>query len=202
VTIDPLLAEALGRLRGLFDEAHSRGLDEPWTAALATADLEARPSVRTITIAAIDDEGPLFFVDGRSGKGRQLAANPHAALCFFWPGLHYQVIVEGDAIRIDDERADHYWNRRPRDSQIAAWASEMEPAEDSEPEADNGVTSARQRFAWDAAPRPPHWHATRVAPTSLSFWKTGWRRLDAREHYARDDAGRWHKERRRPLGGT
>jgi len=198
-TNDPLYEEAVARLRALFDEARSRGLDEPYAASLATADRSGHPSVRTITIAAIEDAGPLFFIDARSGKGRQIADNPRAALCFFWPGLHYQVIVEGDAAPVDDETADRHWGRRPRDSQIAAWASELDAAATPTGTTDASVAAARQQFAWDSAPCPPNWQGIRVSPTSFSFWKMGWRRLDARERYSRDEAGTWRKARIRPF---
>ena len=195
---DPIYQEALERLQQVFEEAHQRGLMEPYAASLATADLRGRPSIRTVSVVEIGERGPVFLVDSRSGKGRQLEDNPCAALCFFWPELHQQVVIEGHAAPADAATADRCWAHRPREGQLAAWVSE--PAfEPGDGQSGDTLAAVRQRFASRAVPRPPHWQALHLHPDMLLFWKLGWRNLHARERYGHDAAGRWHIERMQPL---
>lgn len=195
---DPLYREAIERLQSVFEEAHQRGLMEPYAASLATADLRGRPSIRTVSVVDIDDQGPVFLIDSRSGKGRQLEDNPCAALCFLWPELAQQVVIEGHAEPACAQTADRCWARRPREGQLAAWVPEEEFRR-SATEGGDPLTSVRRRFASSNVPRPPHWQALHLHPDMLLFWKLGWRHIHARERYGRDAAGRWRIERMRPF---
>lgn len=192
-------AEAMEELRALLDEAARREASEPLAAALATAGRAGRPSVRTVSIAAVEEAGLLFFVDVRSGKGRQLAENPRAALCFFWPQLHQQIIVEGEAEVLEETVSDRYWAKRPRDFQLAAWVYDAPRTMEAKTEPRDRLRAGRRRFASRFVPRPPHWRAVRVRPAAIRFWKPGWRRLHARVCYVRDEHGCWRKERIEPF---
>lgn len=191
---DPIFVEAVKRLRLLFEEARARRLMEPSAASLATADLRGQPSIRTVTVVDIDQTGPIFFVDRRSGKGKQLDENPCAAMCFFWPELHQQVVVEGYAETAGAAVSDRYWAHRPREVQLAAWIGE-EDTPDGDAAAGDPLASIRQRFAEQVVPRPPDWQALHLCPKVLLFWKPGWRHLHDRERYARDRGGHWQLER-------
>lgn len=191
--------EAIERLQKLFREAREEGLLHPRSAALATADLAGCPSVRMITALEIDTSGPLFFIDRGSGKGRQLAENPCAGMCFFWPELHYQVTIEGQAGPVDGDTADRLWANRPRDRKIAAWAWTMSPASGDHGVVREGLGAAREMFPWGKVPRPPTWEAFSLTPQVIQFWKVGWRKLHARERYVCDADDVWHKERVQPL---
>lgn len=195
---DPLHLEAIERLQRVFGEAHHRCLTEPYAASLATADLRGRPSIRTVSVVGIDDEGPLFLIDIQSGKGRQIEDNPCAALCFLWPELSQQVVLEGHAEPADAQTADRYWARRPREAQLVAWVPEAEfqHAHGGEP---GPLARVRRRFGSGPIPRPPNWQALHLHPDLLLFWKLSWRRIHARECYRRDGAGRWTMERIRPF---
>lgn len=184
--------DAIERLRDLFDEAHQRGLITPNAATLATADRNGRPSIRTISVVRIDNSGPVFFIDTHSGKGRQLEDNPCAALCFFWPELHEQVIVEGRAQLADSETTERCWKVRPREVQLAAWRTKVAAA--VAPPAE-----VYQRFEFRRVSRPPGWYAINLYPDMLMFWKPGWRNLHGRERYSRDNAGNWQIEKLPPL---
>uniref|UniRef100_UPI0030DC14EB pyridoxine/pyridoxamine 5'-phosphate oxidase n=1 Tax=Pseudomonas sp. EA_105y_Pfl2_R69 TaxID=3088683 RepID=UPI0030DC14EB len=118
-----LYQEALLQLQHLIDAAAERGMAEPHAAALATADTRARPSVRTVHIVAVEEDGLLFFASLQSGKGQQLLENPRAGLCFFWPELQEQVIVEGTVLLQSAATSDSYWQRRAREAQLSAWVS-------------------------------------------------------------------------------
>ena len=197
-TRDPVYLAAIERLRQLFQEAHERGLMEANAASLATADLRGRPTIRTVSVASIEPRGPVFFVDSRSGKGRQLDDNPCAALCFHWPELYQQVVVEGHVEAASRATSDRCWALRPRERQLAAWIDEprfqCDPGTTRDP-----LASVRDHFASDPIPRPAHWQGLHLRPGLLLFWKPGWRHLHTRERYAPDAAGRWNLERMRPF---
>lgn len=187
--------EAMERLRSLFEEARQRGVTEAATATLATADPAGRPSVRTVSIAAIDDAGPLFFVSRDSGKGRQLEVNPSAALCFFWPELHRQVLVEGEARPLSGEAADRHWAKRPYDARLAALVTGTDPLPDADEALEARLRSLRRELDGEPVPRPSSWKLMCLEPVMLQFWRPGWRHLRARERYVRDGNGSWRKER-------
>ncbi len=149
---------------------------------------------RDRAVVEIGERGPVFLVDSRSGKGRQLEDNPCAALCFFWPELHQQVVIEGHAASADAATADRCWTHRPREGQLAAWVSEPGDGRSGDP-----LAAVRKRFASRAVPRPSHWQALHLQPDMLLFWKLGWRNLHARERYRHDAAGQWHIELMQPL---
>src|SRR5581483_11393949 len=127
-----LRAEALAELRRLMDEAAHRGDRETHCAALATADADGRPSVRTVNIARVTPGGLLILVNAQTGKGRQMLANPRAALCFHWPALEQQAIVEGCVRMLSDAESDELWHIQPRENMLGHWASDqLSPAADS-----------------------------------------------------------------------
>jgi len=195
---DPIYVEALERLRFAFEEAQARGVTEARAASLATTKLKGQPSIRMVSVVAIDDAGPLFFVDRRSGKGRQLEDNPCAALCFFWPQLHQQITIEGHVDSVDTATADRHWANRPREAQLAAWlaVAECPPTGDDGREA---LAAARHRFASRRVPRPSSWQALHLNPDALRFWKPGWHQPHDREHYFRDETGCWQRQALAPL---
>ncbi|MDT8427272.1 MAG: pyridoxal 5'-phosphate synthase [Pseudomonadales bacterium] len=185
---------ALDRLRRLIAEAHANKILDAEAAALATADTSACPSVRMITILAVETEGLLFFASIKSGKGHQLLDNPKVSLCFYWPLLREQVIIEGSAKKQTEATSDQYWHRRLRESQLAAWASSQ-----SEPVTDKGaireqIKAYKSKFDFDPVSRHPDWHAFRIVPERIEFWPTGWERLRERVKYLCDAEGHWHQE--------
>jgi len=191
--------DPIRRLRGLFDEARQREMDHGSTASLASASQTTRPSVRMVTIVAIDERGPVFFTDRRSGKGLQLSENPQAALCFYWPALHQQIALEGVAVTLPETDADRYWDRQPHESHLAAWVADIPPCEGETDTIDARLRAVRRRFPDGPVPRPPDWHGLRLEPDVCQFWKTGWRRLHVRERYTLDSAGLWQCETSGPL---
>ena len=149
------------------------------------------PSARTVYIEFFDPPGPIFFANTKSGKGIQLKANPLVALCFYWPSINLQILVDGKVDTLSPDESDKYWNSRSRESQIGAWASEQSLPSENSDELKERVLSTKKQFSFERIPRPDHWLAFQVAPSRLEFWQAGWGRLRARTKYYKDEHGQW-----------
>lgn len=186
---DACYREALELLRDWLREADSRGAPEANAAALATADADGRPSVRTVYLQWSDRGEPVFFVNLHSGKGRQLEENPRVGLCLFWPLLRRQVTLEANARLLDAAEADDLWHRRPRESALAAWASRPELTEGDAERLHQDLNEARRAFDFEPVPRPYHWAGFRIEPDRLEFWNQNWRRAHQRRLYSQEESG-------------
>ena len=200
-TFDPdgPLDDPLALFRTWFEEARQRELNDPDAMALATADAQGRPSLRMVLLKGFGDEGFTFYTNLESRKGEQLIANPSAALLFHWKSLRRQVRVEGPVNAVTPAQADAYFDSRPRQSRIGAWASRQ-----SRPVTDRGtlekqVADYTETYAAGAIPRPAYWSGFTVEPLRLEFWQDGAFRLHDRALYQRQsrDEG-WSKQRLSP----
>jgi pyridoxamine 5'-phosphate oxidase len=158
---------------------------------LATAGTDGRPSARMVLLKGHDTRGFVFYTNGDSRKGAELAANPRAALLFHWKSLRRQVRIEGAVAPVPDAEADAYFATRARDSQIGAWASDQ-----SRPLAARALFEARyDRLAADYAgkevPRPAHWRGYRVVPERIEFWTDRPHRLHERRLFTLGEDGGW-----------
>jgi pyridoxamine 5'-phosphate oxidase len=136
--------------------------------ALATADAEGRPAVRMVLLKGFDERGFVFYTNLESRKGRELTANPHAALCLFWQPLELQVRIEGPVHPVSSAEADEYYASRARGSRIGAWASRQSQPLASYDELMARVQEYEARFAGDDIPRPPFWSGFRLDPGASS----------------------------------
>ncbi|MET3931309.1 pyridoxamine 5'-phosphate oxidase [Lysobacter sp. OAE881] len=190
-----LLNEALATFDALFDEAQRAGEPDRTAMTVATASLDARPSARTVLLKAHDARGFVFYthLDGR--KGRELQANPHAALLFHWPRVRdgVQVRIEGPVEIVSDEEADAYFASRPRGSQLGAWASKQSETLEAREQFEERLAQAEREFEGRDVPRPPRWTGLRVKPDTIEFWYGANFRLHERQAYERDVAGDWHR---------
>lgn len=187
----------------LFDawmaEAGEHELNDPNAMALATATPDGRPSIRMVLLKGVDPAGFVFYTNLESRKGRELLANPHAALCFHWKSLRRQVRVEGPMTQVSDEEADAYFNSRPRDSRIGAWASQQSRPLAGRFELEKRVAQYAAKYAIGKVPRPPHWSGFRLAPTRIEFWMDRPFRLHDRLVFSREAEGAdWRTERLYP----
>ena len=174
-------------------EANLSEPNDPVAVALATADAEGRPSVRMVLMKGHDARGFVFYTNGRSRKGGELAANPHAALLFHWKSLRRQVRIEGRVEPVTEAEADAYFATRGRDSQLGAWASEQSQPLDARATFEARYEEMRARFEGGAVPRPPHWSGYRVVPHAIEFWSDRAHRLHERRLFTLAEDGSWRE---------
>lgn len=197
--LDPatVAPDPLEQFRAWFDEAGRAGVPDPTAMALATADAGGRPSVRMVLLKDAGPAGLAFFTNHRSRKGRELAANPRAALLFHWAACGRQVRAEGAVAPVPDAESDAYFATRPVGARVGAIASPQ-----SEPVPDRAFLEARARDVLRAhphggPPRPAHWGGFRLVPDAWEFWQEGGHRLHDRVRYLRAGGG-WRIERLAP----
>jgi pyridoxamine 5'-phosphate oxidase len=179
-----------------FDQAQQAELPEPNAMTVASVDENGKPSARVVLIKEVTQEGFVFFTNYDSRKGQALLTNPHAALLFFWPELERQIRIEGSVEKISDKESDDYFDSRPLDSRIGAWASPQ-----SKVISGRGVLIANAaeyalKFALNP-PRPPHWGGFRVKPDAAEFWQGRPSRLHDRIRYTLEQNA-WKIERLAP----
>ncbi|MDQ6611724.1 MAG: pyridoxamine 5'-phosphate oxidase [Gemmatimonadota bacterium] len=192
-----VLANPIDQLHKWFGEAQQAEVAEPNAMSLATATTDGAPSVRTVLVKGVDERGFVFYTDYRSQKGRELTANPRAALCFFWQLLERQVRITGTVSRVSRAQSDEYFRSRPVGSRIGATASAQSSTLASRVALEQRVSSLETQFAGVEIPLPDYWGGFRVAPVALEFWQGRSSRLHDRILYTRC-SNRWEISRLSP----
>jgi pyridoxamine 5'-phosphate oxidase len=179
-----------------LNEALAAELPEPNAMTLATVGSDNRPSTRIVLIKEFDQRGPVWFTNYQSRKGRELSANKFAALQFHWVELERVVRIEGTVEKISDTESDAYFNSRPLDSRIGAWASPQSEVISSRAVLVGRAAEYAAKFMLKP-PRPPHWGGYRLIPDRFEFWQGRSSRLHDRIVYRlHEDA--WRIERLAP----
>lgn len=189
--------DPIARFHRWFAQARRSHIEQPDAMSVATADAAGRPSVRMVLLKQAGPDGFVFYTNGKSRKGRELAANPRAALVFHWDGLGKQVRVEGRVRQVAAAEADAYWATRPRPSQLAALASEQSATLRSRAQLMAKYRALSRHYRGAAVPRPPHWTGYRIVPQAIEFWTHRNHRLHDRELFTRSGR-RWKRTRLQP----
>lgn len=159
---------------------------------LATVDESGLPDARMVLLKHFDGDSYVFFTDSRSPKARDLEHQPEVALVFYWGPLDRQVRLRGRVEPASDEISDHCFSRRPRGSQIAAWASPQSQPMASREDLDQFVEQAtREHEGSETVSRPPFWRAYQLVPRTVEFWQARAQRLHDRVLYTRQAGGDW-----------
>jgi pyridoxamine 5'-phosphate oxidase len=191
--LDP---DPLRQFQRWFDEAREGGVEAPEAMALATATPDGSPSLRMVLLKGADERGFAFYTGYESRKGGELAANPRAALLFYWQPLGRQVRVEGAVDRLSAEESEAYFATRPHESRLAAWTSPQSKPLADRAELKRLYEEASARFPEDV-PLPPNWGGFRLVPDAYEFWQRGENRLHDRVRYERAGDG-WTRVRLAP----
>ncbi|SEH64201.1 Pyridoxamine 5'-phosphate oxidase [Mycolicibacterium rutilum] len=159
-------------LRKWLADAERAGVAEPNAMVIGTVDAQGRPVTRSVLCKSVDDTGITFYTNYDSAKGEQLAATPYASATFPWYQVGRQVHVRGAVSKVSAEETAEYWSKRPRGSQLGAWASHQSAPIASRAALLGQLDEVTQRFAdHDAVPVPPNWGGYHIAAEVVEFWQ-------------------------------
>ena len=197
--VDWLADGWLSLLHKWIDEAAEAGIAEPNAMVLATVEA-GRPVTRTVLCKNVDTDGVTFYTNYDSAKGADLVVTPYASVTFPWYGLGRQLHVRGAVTRVSAEETAEYWTRRPRGSQLGAWASAQSRLIGSRTELLAQLAEVTMRFAeFEQVPVPPHWGGYRIAAEVIEFWQGRENRIHNRIRVTPDtDGGAARIERLQP----
>ena len=180
-------------------EAEAKEINDPNAMSLATVDEEGLPNVRMVLLKGFDDRGFVFYTNYESQKGQEVQSAMKAAINFHWKSLRRQVRVRGIVEKVTSAEADEYFQSRPRDSRIGAWASQQSRPLEGPFALTAAVATYAAKFAIGEVPRPPHWSGFRILPLSIEFWHDRPFRLHDRVVFRRaDPKAAWTKAKLYP----
>ena len=191
-------ADPIQMLHTWLQEALAAGVEEPNAMALATVDSLGQPSNRMVLLRGLSEQGIDFYTNYTSRKAVELAGNPQVALLFYWPQLHRQVRIEGEAELVSVQESSTYFQSRPRDHQIGAWASPQSATIPDRRAIEENWARYERHFEGKDVPCPSFWGGYRVVPRHIEFWQGRESRLHDRFRFQLNDKGQWHVERLAP----
>ena len=186
--------DPIGLFQDWMNDARHLEPNDANAMSLATMDDEGRPDVRIVLLKSVDKAGFVFYSNGESAKGQQLASSAEAALCFHWKSLRRQVRVRGGVSPVSAAEADAYFASRARGSQIGAAASDQSRPLQSREHFEQKIQSVTAEFEGREIPRPPHWGGWRITPRTIEFWRDRPFRLHDRMVFT-SNGDDWNKSR-------
>lgn len=172
-------------------------LNDPTAMVLSTVDKAHCPSQRIVLLKDVSDKGFVFYTNSQSNKAQQITENPNVSLHFPWHKMDRQISIKGTAEKLSIKETLAYFTKRPRESQIAAWASQQSRPIKSRDLLIQQFEKMKARFAKGEVPLPDFWSGYRVKPLSIEFWQGGAHRLHDRFVYTKNETG-WTIERLMP----
>lgn len=197
LTEESVQKDPLGQFSSWLDEAIGAALPEPTAMVLSTTSALGQPSSRVVLLKGVSEKGFVWYTNYESRKGFDLEQTPRASLLFFWPELERQIRIEGFAGKVTVEESRAYFNSRPLESRLGAWASHQSSIVASREILRRQFEEATERFADGEVPLPPYWGGYLLKPESYEFWQGRPSRMHDRIHY-RKDTDVWIIERLSP----
>jgi len=177
-----------------MSEAEKKEINDPNALALATADDNNLPSVRMVLLKGLSKNGFVFYTNLNSLKSSDLKKNPNAAMCFHWKSLQRQIRISGKVKMVTDEEANKYFNSRPYESRIGAWASEQSQVMNIREEFLKKIIDYKKKYKdGNDLPRPQHWSGWSLSALTIEFWLGDKYRIHERLKYIKV-ADSWKKE--------
>jgi len=169
-------------------EAEKNEINDPNALSLATTNSKNEPSVRMVLLKGLSKKGFVFYTNLNSPKSNDIKKNPKAEMCFHWKSLQRQIRIFGNINQVSDEEADTYFNSRPYESRIGAWASDQSKIMNSRNEFLNKIEEYKKKYKDEKnLPRPKHWSGWCLNPLSIEFWLDGENRIHERLRYDKKD---------------
>lgn len=198
-----VLANPIEQFKVWLRDAEAAGIYEPNAFVLGTVNNAGQPTSRTVLLKGINEDGFFFATNYLSRKGNAIEAEPRVSATFGWYSMFRQVLIEGRAVKVQSNESDEYFNTRPRDSQLAAWASRQSQPIPSRAALEQQFSAAAAKFEGAAVTRPEFWGGYRILPTRIEFWKGRSNRMHDRIVFARTELavgqyGEWSLERLQP----
>lgn len=181
-----------------MEQVVKANIPDPTAMTLATVNADGQPAQRIVLLKRLDADGFVFFTNFSSNKAADIAANKNVSLHFPWHMLERQVKVKGVAEKVPTSESLKYFLSRPRDSQLAAWASHQSHPLSSRSALLNQFARIKEKFAQGEVPLPDHWGGFRVRPSQFEFWQGGENRLHDRFVYQRQIDDSWSITRLAP----